>query len=115
MMQYNMMTHRIRSQQQPSQTATVVLLDNQASRSVFKNRSLLHNVDPVAPFSIGGIDSGSKGLRITEEGDFKDLGRVGCVLTAAAKILSKARLLDDLFKDITYKGIKGATTLVARH
>ena len=75
-------------------SATEVLLDNQAGRSVFKTRSLLHNVSAVTPFYIGGIDSGSRGLRIKEEGDFEDLGRVSCETTAAANILSKARLLD---------------------
>jgi hypothetical protein len=48
----------------------------------------------VKPFYIGGIDGGSRGLRVAEEGDFEDLGRVACETTAAANILSKARLLD---------------------
>jgi predicted lactoylglutathione lyase len=74
--------------------ATDVLLDNQAGRSIFKNRSLLSNVRAVKPFYIGGIDGGSRGLRVAEEGDFEDLGRVACETTAAANILSKARLLD---------------------
>jgi Reverse transcriptase (RNA-dependent DNA polymerase) len=88
---------------------TEVLLDNQAGRSLFKNRSLLKNVGSVKPFYIGGIDGGSRGLRISEEGDFEDLGRVGCESTAAANILSKARLLDagnivsyDQSKDVYY-------------
>ena len=73
---------------------TEVLLDNQAGRSIFKNRSLLSNVSNVTPFYIGGIDGGSRGLRIDQEGDFEDLGRVACETTAAANILSKARLFD---------------------
>ena len=75
-------------------SATEVLLDNQAGRSIFKNRSLLHYTSAVGPFYIGGIDSTSRGLRISEEGDFEDLGRVACETTAAANILSNARLLD---------------------
>ena len=75
-------------------SATEVLLDNQAGWSIFKNRSLLHYTSAVAPFYIGGIDSTSRGLRISEEGDFEDLGRVACETTAAANILSNARLLD---------------------
>lgn len=75
-------------------SATDVLLDNQAGRSIFKNGSLLRNLSAVTPFYIGGIDGGSRGFRISEEGDFEDLGRVACELTAAANILSKARLLD---------------------
>jgi hypothetical protein len=73
---------------------TEVLLDNQAGRSIFKNRSLLSNVSNVTPFYIGGIDGASRGLRIDQEGDFEDLDRVACETTAAANILSKARLLD---------------------
>jgi hypothetical protein len=55
---------------------TEVLLDNQAGRSIVKNRSLLSNVSNVTPFYIGGIDGGSRGLRIDQEGDFEDLGRL---------------------------------------
>jgi hypothetical protein len=36
---------------------TEVLFDNQAGRSIFKNRSLLSNVSNVTPFYIGGIDA----------------------------------------------------------
>ena len=73
---------------------TEVLLDNQAGRSIFKNRSLLSNVSNVTPFFISGFDGGSRGLRIDQEGDFENLGRVAWETTAAANILSKARLLD---------------------
>ena len=43
---------------------TEVLLDNQADRSIFKNRSLLYNVSNDTPFLIGGIDGASRSLRI---------------------------------------------------
>ena len=69
-------------------SATEVLLDNQAGRSIFKNRPLLHNTSAVAPLYIGGIDSTSRGLRIS------NIGRVACETTATANILSNARLLD---------------------
>lgn len=49
---------------------TEVLLDNQAGRSIFRNRDLLTDVKAVKPFYIGGIDGGSRGLCIGEEGDF---------------------------------------------
>ena len=75
-------------------SATEVLLDNQAGRSIFKNRDLLSDVGIVKPFYIGGIDGGSRGLCITEDGDFNDLGRVGLATRAAANILSKTRLID---------------------
>ena len=75
-------------------TATEVLLDNQAGRSIFKNKDLLSNVCTVTPFYIGGIDGGSRGLCIQEDGEFNDLGRVGLATQAAANILSKTRLID---------------------
>ena len=71
-----------------------VLLDNQAGRSIFKNRDLLSDVGIVKPFYIGGIDGGSRGLCIREDGNFNDLGRVGLATRAAANILSKTRLID---------------------
>ena len=52
---------------------TDVLLDNQAGRSIFKNRSLLTDVTDIDPFYIGGIDGTSRGLRIKEDGDFEVL------------------------------------------
>ena len=75
-------------------TATEVLPDNQAGRSIFKNKELLSNVSAVTPFYIGGIDGGSRGLCKREDGEFKDLGRVGLATRAAANILSKTRLID---------------------
>ena len=58
-------------------TATKVLLDNQAGRSIFKNKDLLSNISAVKPFYISGIDGESRGLCIQEDGEFNDLGRVG--------------------------------------
>ena len=75
-------------------TATEVLLDNQAGRSIFKNEELLSDVCATKPFYIGGIDGASRGLCIQKDGTFHDLGRVGFAPTAAANILSKTRLLD---------------------
>ena len=54
----------------------------------------MSDVGIVKPFYIGGIDGRSRGLCITEDGDFNDLGRVGLATRAAANILSKTRLLD---------------------
>ena len=85
------------SKQEPSSvffTATEVLLDNQAGRSIFKNKDLLSDVTSVKPFYIGGIDGDSRGLCIQQDGDFEDLGRVGLATSAAANILSKTRLID---------------------
>lgn len=73
---------------------TDVLLDNQAGRSIFKNRALLTDIAEINPFFIGGIDGTSRGLRIKEDGDFEGLGRVGYDGKAAANILSKTQVLD---------------------
>ena len=70
-------------------TAKKVLLDNLH----FKNIDLLSNVDIVTPFYIGGINRGSRKLRIREDGDFNDIGRVGLATrAAAANTLLKMRL-----------------------
>lgn len=73
---------------------TDVLLDNQAGRSIFKNRALLTDIAEINPFFIGGIDGTSRGLRIEEDGDFEGLERVGYARKAAANILSKTQVLD---------------------
>ena len=55
-------------------TSTEVLLDNQASQSVFSNEMLLHELEDIVPYHIGGIDgSQAGGLRIAQAGSFKDL------------------------------------------
>ena len=54
----------------------------------------MSDVGFVKPFNIGGIDGGSRGPCIREDGDFNDLGRVGLATRAAANILSKTRLID---------------------
>ena len=73
---------------------TEVLLDNQASKSIFKNSNLLSNIRHEDPFFIGGIDGTSKGLKVSESGDFGGLGRVGLSRSAAANVLSKTQMLD---------------------
>ena len=84
-----------------SMTATVlfsdyeVLLDNQAGRSIFRNAKLVDDRQVLAkPLFIGGIDGTSKGIRVTADGNFANLGRVGICAEAAANILSKAEMVD---------------------
>jgi hypothetical protein len=47
---------------------TEVLLDNQASQSVFRNAALLHDLTPIKSYTLGGIDKKSKGLTVAEAG-----------------------------------------------
>ena len=55
----------------------------------------MFDVGIVKPFYRRGIDGGSRGLRIREDGgDLNDLGRVGLATRAAASISSKTRLID---------------------
>jgi hypothetical protein len=76
-----------------------VLLDNQASQSVFKNATMLYGVKDIIPYYLGGIDSGaSAGLKVTRAGSLRDLsgvdGEIGVATSAAANVLSKTRLVD---------------------
>ena len=84
--------------QRQHETAPLVLFspnevppDSQAWLSIFKNRSSVSNIINVTPSYIGGVDGGSQGLRINQEKDFEELGRVACKTIAAANSLSKAR------------------------
>ena len=70
-------------------TSTEVILDNAASRSLFENIELLRDiVQSDAPAVIGGVQKGASGIRIDEEGVFRDLGTVGVCIGAARNILS---------------------------
>ena len=57
---------------------TEVLVDNQASRSIFNYSDLLSDIQYENPFS--------RGLKVNESGDFGGLGRVGFSKSAAVKI-----------------------------
>ena len=96
---------------------TEVLLDNQASKSIFKNCNLLSNIRDEDPFFIGGIDGTSRGLKVSESGDFGGLGRVGLSRSAAANVLSKTQMLDG-GKRVSYdqdEGVYRHDTTVAHH
>ena len=55
-------------------TSTDILLDNQASRSIFCNSQLLTSIKDSTPFYIGGIDSSWKGMLVKHRGCFDNYG-----------------------------------------
>jgi hypothetical protein len=71
-----------------------VLLDSQAGKSIFKNKGLLTDINQRKPYTLGGVDNTAVGLRVNEDGSFRDLGRVGYAIGAAANILSQPQLLN---------------------
>jgi hypothetical protein len=74
---------------------TEVILDNAASRSLFENTELLQDiVQSDAPTMIGGVQRGATGIRVDEEGVFRDLGTVGVCIGAAGNILSAGQMVD---------------------
>jgi len=76
-------------------TDTEVLLDNQASKSVFKNAKLLHSMGDIDEYRLSGVNEDAECLRVRKGGRLGDLPcEVGHTDGAAANILSKARLLD---------------------
>ena len=115
--------------QRQHETAPLVLFspnevppDSQAWLSIFKNRSSVSNIINVTPSYIGGVDGGSQGLRINQEKDFEELGRVACKTIAAANSLSKARPLTMATQSpiiswtmyISWKDIKKGTHSLAK-
>jgi hypothetical protein len=73
-------------------------VDNQASQHVFRNTDLLHNIAPITPYSLGGINSAGGVLTVSSAGSFRDLGgiegTIGYAAGAAANVLSFAKLRD---------------------
>ena len=88
-----------------------VLLDNQASRSLFKNCKLLTTIEQAAsPFYIGGIDSSSRGLLVKQQGCFHEYGNVAFQPNAAANVISVAEALNRGCS-VTYSSPEDAYTL----
>jgi len=79
---------------------TDVLLDSQGGRSVFKHKSLLHNMTLLErPYSLAVIDgSPSKGLSVKHCGYFRDFEKLGTSIgysaRASANVLSMAECVD---------------------
>ncbi len=74
---------------------TEMIFDTAASRSVFENSELLCDVAKSdIPTMIGGVQKVVVGIRIDDEGTFRDLGTVGIAAGAAGNILSACQMLD---------------------
>lgn len=72
-----------------------VLLDSQASVNVFCNRALLNNVRKSdRNVVLNGVQSGAAGVKITQVGDFNNVGKVYYSSEATANILSHAIMVD---------------------
>ena len=71
------------------------LLDSQASVNVFCNADLIRNIGVAEKdITLQGVDAGAKGIHISEEGDFRSLGKVYYSEKTAANILSYAVMVD---------------------
>ena len=75
-------------------TNTDVLIDNQASRSIFCNGDLLTEITDSSPFHIGGIDATSKSMLVNNRGCFEGYGQVALQPNAAANVISVAEALN---------------------
>ena len=75
-------------------TNTDVLIDNQASRSIFCNGDLLTQITDAAPFYIGGFDASSRGMLVNKRGCFESYDHVALQPKAAANVISVAEALD---------------------
>ena len=86
-----------------------VMLDNQASTTIFKDISLVHDLVHIDEFVIGGVNGSAEGLRVNQAGSFRDLsgiaGEVGYNDRAAGNILSKSKLIDSGHK-VTYDHVE---------
>ena len=73
-----------------------VLLDSQASVSVFCNGNLLSKIG-VSPsqITLNGVQSGAPGIKISQEGVFRELGKVYFSPKTSANILSYAVMIDN--------------------
>jgi hypothetical protein len=79
-----------------------ILLDNEASISIFNNEKLLIGVkDAKRKIMLGGIQRGATGVKVTKQGEFRDVGTVYYNPAASANILSFASQVDS-GADISY-------------
>jgi hypothetical protein len=82
----------------------MLLIDNQAGRSIVKDEELLTDIHPVRPWSLGGVNEDAETLIINREGVFGDLGSCGIHKDAAANILSQGSLVDS-GADVRYEPV----------
>jgi Zinc knuckle len=79
-----------------------VMLDTESSINIFKTRKLLTEIrEADRKVVLGGIQRGSSGVRVTQQGTFRDLGTVYFDECASANILSFAMQVDS-GADVTY-------------
>lgn len=72
-----------------------VLLDNEASLNIFRSDGLVSNIrKSTSPVTLGGVQRGAKGVKISLEGDFEDIGTVYVSKDSAANIISFACMID---------------------
>jgi hypothetical protein len=84
-----------------------VLLDNEASINIISNRNLLTGVRAAEKkVMVGGIQRGASGVKVTEQGEFRDVGNVYVNDSATANVLSFASQID-AGADITYDTGRG--------
>jgi hypothetical protein len=89
-----------------------VLLDNEASISVFQNKLLLTDLRKAdRDVMLGGIQRGAAGVRVTEQVLFRDVGIVYYSDMASANILSFASQVD-AGADITYDKVNDRFTMI---
>jgi Zinc knuckle len=87
------------------------LLDSESSLNVFNTKLALTNVRSCEnPVTMTGVQHGSKGVSISEEGEFLDIGTVFYSKDAAANILSFASQVD-AGANIQYNGAKDEFSL----
>lgn len=104
----------VTSQEVAMFTSEDVLLDSQASVSVFRNKDLLSDVTTASKhITLNGVQSGASGIRITEEGEFRTLGKVYFSSKTAANILSYAVMIDNGNK-ISYSQSSDTFTLIPK-
>jgi len=76
--------------------STKVLLDNQCSKSIFRNKRLLHNIRTApSPLNFFGINSDKDGLTVNQCGEVLGFGTVYYSPHALANVLSWSQHKDD--------------------
>ena len=96
-------------------TATEVIFDTAADSSLFQNSDLLTDITMRGrPLLIGGVQQDGQGLRVENEGTFRDLGTVSIAPGAAANILAGAEMVDSGFA-VNYDPVDDAFTVEGTH
>ena len=86
-------------------TSTEILLDNQASRSIFCNSQLLMRIKDSTTLYIGGIDSSLKGMLVEHQGRFGFFANGGA--TGGTLILTD----EDMTRRIAINWLTGAIVI----